>query len=124
MDDIVKIYIILIVVFLVVMFVILGVIAYFRKKRLEEIVEKLGLIEGNTYDVIVNNGSKQLNLVYTHIAYGNKSQNGNINIYFEKTTKYRGSPIVKQVMIKYENIWKIYNISNQTETTVQDEILN
>lgn len=77
------------------------------KKRLAEIEEELGLTSGNTYDIITNNGNKHLNLTYSHIAYGKQSQNGRINIYFTRPTSYRGSYVQKEIMIKYDNIWKI-----------------
>ena len=121
MDDYVTFLIIIFVVAIVFLIAMCTLFVYLRKKRLNEIVAELGLIEGNTYDVIVNNGSKQLNLVYTSIGYGNKSQNGTINIYFNKTTKYRGSLITKQVMIKYGNIWKIYNTTTNSGVTISDE---
>lgn len=87
---------------------IIFVSAYLAKKRLEEIISELGLVQGEQYNVITNNGNRLFNLTYNHIAYGNKSQNGNINIYFIKNSKYRGTITQKEVMIKYGNIWKIF----------------
>lgn len=88
--------------------------SYLSKKRLEEIVSELGLVQGAQYNVTNNNGNRVLNLTYDHIAYGNKSQNGNINIYFIKNSKYRGTLTQKEVMIKYGNIRNIDRIDTPT----------
>lgn len=94
---------------LFILFIVIIIIStYLSKKRLEEITLELGLIQGEQYNVNTNNGKRLLNLTYDHIAYGKKSQNGNINIYFIKNSKYRGAITQKEVMIKYGNIWQIY----------------
>lgn len=84
------------VLFVLIVLVICFISAYLSKKRIEDIISKLGLIQGSHYDVITNNGNKLLNLTYDHISYGNKSQNGNINIYFIKNSKYRGTIVKKK----------------------------
>lgn len=101
--------------------------AYLSKKRLEEVVTKLGLVQGALYNVTTNNGNRHLNLTYSHIAYGNNSQNGRINVYFIKDSKYRGTITQKEVMIKYENIWKIERLDAPTSDDVDyfdDKITN
>lgn len=90
------IYFIIMIMLIIVGLAIYIVSAYLSKKRLEEVVTKLGLVQGAHYDVTLLNGKKQLNLTYNRVAYGNKSKNGNINIYFTKNGN--------QVMIKYGNI--------------------
>ncbi len=95
------------IVLFIVSIVIIIVSKYLSKKRLEEIISKLGLVQGEQYDITTNNGNKFLNLTYNRIAYGKKTQNGNVNIYFIKNSKYRGTITQKEVMIKYGNIWKI-----------------
>lgn len=103
----ITIIIVLFVLFIIVAIAIAFLSSYFSKKRLEEIEQELGLVQGALYNVTTNNGNRSLNLIYDHIAYGNKSHNGNINIYFIKNSKYRGMITQKEVMIKYGNIWKI-----------------
>lgn len=109
---------------IIVLIIVLGIAitlvgVYLSKKRLEEVISELGLVQGKQYNVITNNGNRLLNLTYDHIAYGNKSQNGNINIYFIKNSKYRGTITQKEVMVKYGNIWQIYHsdtsMSNDAE---------
>lgn len=100
--------IIIVPIVLFVLFIAIIIVStYLSKKRLEEVISELGLVQGEQYNVITNNGNRLLNLTYDHIAYGNKSQNGNINIYFYRDSKYRGTITQKEVMIKYGNIWQI-----------------
>ncbi len=108
------IIIILFILFIAVSIAIALVSSYLSKKRLEEIVSEFGLVQGAQYNVTNNNGNRVLNLTYDHIAYGNKSQNGNINIYFIKNSKYRGTLTQKEVMIKYGNIRNIDRIDAST----------
>ena len=97
----------------VIIFLIIGAVSeYLSKKRLKDVVAKLGLIQGAHYDVTTNNGNNHRDLIYDHIAYGKNSQNGKINIYFIKNSTYRGSTTRKEVMIKYGNIGKILRISS------------
>lgn len=96
-------------------------ISVYNKKRLQEIREELDLEEGAKYDAILNNGSKMLNLTFTSIGYGKQSQNGRINLYFLKDTKYRGSYYQKEVMIKYGNIWKLNKISQSVTVSIHRE---
>ncbi len=96
-----------------VLIMIIGIISHIlSKKKLEEIVDELNLKENEYYEVIVNNGNVYKNLRYTHIGYGNSSQNGRINVYFKRASKYRGTYIDKEIMIKYGNIWKISKLSH------------
>lgn len=96
-------------------------ISAYNKKRLQEIREELNLEEGAKYDAILNNGSKMLNLTFTSIGYGKQSQNGRINLYFLKDTKYRGSYYQKEVMIKYGNIWKLNKTSQSLTVSIHRE---
>lgn len=105
--DIIAIYILVSTLPIVLIIIVAIVSSRNAKKRLVEIEEELGLVIGNNYDIITNNGNKHLNLTYSHIAYGKQSQNGRINIYFTRPTSYRGSYVQKEIMIKYGNIWKI-----------------
>ncbi len=100
--------IILVPIILFILFIVVLIVSkYLSNKRLEEIVSELGLVQGEQYTVITNNGNRLLNLTYDRISYGNKSQNGSINIYFFRDSKYRGIITQKEVMIKYGNIWQI-----------------
>lgn len=100
--------IILVPIILFILFIVVLLVSkYLSNKRLEEIVSELGLVQGEQYTVITNNGNRYLNLTYDRISYGNKSQNGSINIYFFRDSKYRGIITQKEVMIKYGNIWQI-----------------
>lgn len=100
--------IILVPIILFILFIVVLLVSkYLSNKRLEEIVSELGLVQGEQYTVITNNGNRLLNLTYDRISYGNKSQNGSINIYFFRDSKYRGIITQKEVMIKYGNIWQI-----------------
>lgn len=100
--------IILVPIILFILFIVVLIVSkYLSNKRLEEIVSELGLVQGEQYTVITNNGNRYLNLTYDRISYGNKSQNGSINIYFFRDSKYRGIITQKEVMIKYGNIWQI-----------------
>jgi len=100
--------IIVVIVLIIVFSIAIAVVGiYLSKKRLEKIISELGLVQGEKYTVITNNGNRLLNLTYDRIAYGNKSQNGSINIYFIRDSKYRGIITKKEVMIKYGNIWQI-----------------
>lgn len=81
--------------------------SYLSKKRLQEIVEELHLVQGAHYNVTTRNGKRQLDLIYDRISYGNKSKNGNINIYFTKN--------FREVMIKYDTISNV----ERAETTVK-----
>lgn len=110
----ITIIIVLFVLFIIAAIAIAFVSAYLSKKRLKEIISEFGLVQGSHYNVTTNNGNRLLNLTYDHIAYGNKSQNGNINIYFIKNSKYRGTITQKEVMIKYGNIWKIDRLDAST----------
>ncbi len=115
--------IIILVIFIIVCVLIGAITLYISQKRLKNVVSELKLEQGGLYNVTTNNGNRYLNLTYNRISYGKRSQNGNINIYFIKNSKYRGTITQKEVMIKYGNIWKIYRLdapSNDTEYT-EDE---
>lgn len=78
--------------------------------------------EGNIYEVTKTNGKKTKNLSYSRIAYGNNSKHGKINIYFIKTSKYRGVTTSKEVMIKYDSILSIKNMTsvNNPENVIDE----
>lgn len=107
MDKSIYLILVIFIIIIVAIIILYFISSYIAKKRLSEIVAQLNLVQGEHYDVVTNNGNKQLNLIYDRIAYGKNSQNGRINIYFIKMSSYRGSPIQKEIMIKYANIWKI-----------------
>lgn len=113
MDYTTAIVIIVIVIVFSIAIAVVGI--YLSKKRLEKIIAELGLVQGEEYTVITNNGNRLLNLTFDRIAYGNKSENGNINIYFIRDSKYRGIITKKEVMIKYGNIWQISRTNVATD---------
>lgn len=96
--------------------VVCAVSAYLSKKRLTDAVESLNLVCGNHYDITLRNGNKHLNVTYSRISYGNKSKNGNINLYFTKNSK--------EIMIKYDTISQVTHAAVSTQTTTKQPVNN
>ena len=102
---------------------LIGIIAfvagsYFSKRRLQEIIKEFKLIENARYDVIAENGKRHSDLIFSRIAYGKNSKNGNINLYFKKTSKYRGITSTKEIMLKYGVIRYVIPISPTPNTAI------
>lgn len=92
--------------------IILGIICFISEYAIiKEKEEKYGLKKGNIYDVVINNGTVYKNLEYARIYRGNKSYNGVWNILFNRLSPYRDTFIVKDIVIKYNNIWKINEVN-------------
>lgn len=100
-----------VIIFLTVIFVC---IAIHEQKKWKELVEgikkEFDLDENGIYDVVQNGGNVLRNLQFVKIYNGNRSSNGRLNILFIRHSKYRGDIIEKEVVVKYESIWKVYRV--------------
>ncbi len=94
--------------------VIFVCIAIHEQKKWKELVEgikkEFDLDENGIYDVVQNGGNVLRNLQFVKIYNGNRSSNGRLNILFIRHSKYRGDIIEKEVVVKYESIWKVYRV--------------
>ena len=100
------------IIFIILITIVLSI--YETKKwnnKIEEIKEEFGLIENMLYNVTLNNGRTIKNLTFIKIYKGNNSANGYINLLFVKQSKYRDGFTEKEVVIKYNSIWKVNKIS-------------
>lgn len=82
------------------------------QKRKQEIMNEFNLTEGCSYNVTQNGGRTIKNLVFDRISVGNKSINGNINLIFIKTSKYREETSEREITIKYGSIWKVEKLDD------------
>ena len=95
---------------------------YLAQQKLKEIIEEFKLVENARYDVIAENGKRHSDLTFSRIAYGKNSKNGNINLYFKKTSKYRGITSTKEIMLKYGVIRYVIPISPTPNTSISSPI--
>ena len=86
------------------------VAVYLRYKMLKDATESLGLIEGETYEVLQNGGKVNKDLTFIRAYYGNRSKNGSINFEFTKNKKYRDEYITESVVIKFGSIWQVVRL--------------
>lgn len=103
-------------IFTVLVLILIFILAYIGEKNWQkqkrEIMEEFNLTEGCSYNVTQNGGRTIRNVVFDRITIGNKSINGNINLIFIKTSKYRDETSEREIVIKYGSIWKVEKLDN------------